>query len=166
MAESSSRDPLGVISELGPGGPLFFSLKRLRDLGFADPDRLPSTVKVWLEMLLREAGGRHAKPEDAIFLANWRGQVAEEDRERELPYFPARVLLQDFTGVPAVVDLASMRSAMVRAGGDPGLIDPMVDADLVIDHSVQVDADGSQSAYGTNLEREYQRNYERYSLLR
>jgi aconitate hydratase len=117
-------------------------------------------------MLLREAGGRHAKPEDALFLANWRGQVAVADRERELPYFPARVLLQDFTGVPAVVDLASMRSAMVRAGGDPGRIDPMVDADLVIDHSVQVDAYGSDSAYGTNLEREYQRNYERYSLLR
>ncbi len=166
MAEGSSRDALGVMSELGPGGPLFFSLSRLRDLGVADPERLPSTVKVWLEMLLREAGGRHAKPEDAIFLANWRGQVAEADRERELPYFPARVLLQDFTGVPAVVDLASMRSAMVRAGGDPGLIDPMVDADLVIDHSVQVDAYGSESAYGTNLEREYQRNYERYSLLR
>ncbi|HVB53089.1 MAG TPA: aconitate hydratase AcnA [Candidatus Acidoferrales bacterium] len=166
MVDSSSRDPLGVRSELGPGGPLFFSLSRLRDLGLADPDRLPSTVKVWLEMLLREAGGRHAQPEDALFLANWQGQVAEADRERELPYFPARVLLQDFTGVPAVVDLASMRSAMVRAGGDPGRIDPLVDADLVIDHSVQVDAYGSGSAYETNLEREYQRNYERYSLLR
>ena len=166
MVKSSSQDPLGVRCELSPGGPLFYSLSRLRDLGLADPDQLPSTVKVWLEMLLREAGGRHAKPEDAIFLANWRGQVAVADRERELPYFPARVLLQDFTGVPAVVDLASMRSAMVRAGGDPGRIDPMVDADLVIDHSVQVDAYGSDSAYGTNLEREYQRNYERYSLLR
>jgi aconitate hydratase len=76
------------------------------------------------------------------------------------------VLLQDFTGVPAVVDLASMRSAMARAGGDPERIDPLVDADLVIDHSVQVDAFGSESAYGTNLEREYQRNFERYSLLR
>jgi len=166
MIESSSRDPLGVRAELGQGGPFFFSLSRLRDLGLADPDQLPSTVKVWLEMLLREAGGRHARPEDAIFLANWRGHVAEADRERELPYFPARVLLQDFTGVPSVVDLASMRSAMVRAGGDPGRIDPLVDADLVIDHSVQVDAYGSDSAYGTNLEREYQRNYERYSLLR
>ena len=166
MIESSSLDPLGVRAELGPGGPRFYSLARLRVQGLADPDRLPSTVKVWLEMLLREAGGRHAKPEDALFLANWTGQVAEADRERELPYFPARVLLQDFTGVPAVVDFASMRSAMVRNGGDPGRIDPLVDADLVIDHSVQVDAYGSQSAYGTNLEREYQRNYERYSLLR
>jgi aconitate hydratase len=166
MVEGPSQDPLGVKAELGAGGPSFYSLGRLRDLGLADPDPLPSTVKVWLEMLLREAGGRHSTPENAIFLANWRGQVAEGDRERELPYFPARVLLQDFTGVPAVVDLASMRSAMVRAGGDPGQIDPLVDADLVIDHSVQVDAYGSDSAYGTNLEREYQRNYERYSLLR
>ncbi|MGH7641915.1 MAG: aconitate hydratase AcnA [Candidatus Dormibacteria bacterium] len=166
MVDSSSEDPLGVRSELGSGGPLFFSLSRLRDLGLANPDRLPSTIKVWLEMLLREAGGRHATPEDALFLATWSGRVAEADRERELPYFPARVLLQDFTGVPAVVDLASMRAAMVRAGGEPGRIDPLVDADLVIDHSVQVDAYGSDSAYGTNLEREYQRNYERYSLLR
>ena len=162
----TSPDPLGVRAELGPGGPLYFSLSRLRDQGLGDPDRLPSTVKVWLEMLLREAGGRHAQPEDALYLAGWQGQVAEADRERELPYFPGRVLLQDFTGVPAVVDLASMRSAMARAGGDPERIDPLVDADLVIDHSVQVDAFGSESAYGTNLEREYQRNFERYSLLR
>jgi aconitate hydratase len=166
MVEGTSPDPLGVRAELGPGGPLYFSLSRLRDQGLGDPDRLPSTVKVWLEMLLREAGGRHAQPEDALYLAGWQGQVAEADRERELPYFPGRVLLQDFTGVPAVVDLASMRSAMARAGGDPERIDPLVDADLVIDHSVQVDAFGSESAYGTNLEREYQRNFERYSLLR
>ena len=166
MAGNPSQDPLGVRAELGPGGPLFFSLQRLRDLGLADPDQLPSTIKVWLEMLLREAGGSHAKSEDALFLANWRGQVAEADRERELPFFPARVLLQDFTGVPAVVDLASMRSAIVRSGGDPGRVDPLVDADLVIDHSVQVDAFGSDSAYATNLDREYQRNFERYSLLR
>ena len=166
MVERTADDPLGVRSELGPGGPRFFSLTRMRDLGLADPDRLPITVKVWLEMLLREAGGKHAQPEDALFLANWGGQVAAKDREREVPYFPARVLLQDFTGVPAVVDLASMRSAMARQGSDPGRIDPLVDADLVIDHSVQVDAYGSQSAYGANLEREYQRNYERYSLLR
>ncbi|MGH7704398.1 MAG: aconitate hydratase AcnA [Candidatus Dormibacteria bacterium] len=166
MAPGAGPDPLGVEAELVGGGPRFYSLSRLRDQGLADPDQLPSTVKVWLEMLLRQAGGRHAEPEDALFLATWKGQVAEADRERELPYFPARVLLQDFTGVPAVVDLASMRSAMARLGGDPGRIDPMVDADLVIDHSVQVDAYGSESAYGTNLEREYQRNHERYSLLR
>ncbi len=166
MEQSSGPDPLGVRAELGQGGPTFFSLARLRAQGHADPDRLPKTVKVWLEMLLREAGGRHAKPEDALFLAGWEGQVADSDRERELPYFPARVLLQDFTGVPAVVDFASMRSAMERLGGDPARIDPQVDADLVIDHSVQVDAFGSQSAYGTNLKREYERNYERYSLLR
>ncbi|MGH7609208.1 MAG: aconitate hydratase AcnA [Candidatus Dormibacteria bacterium] len=166
MAQAQSGDALGVRQRLGPGGPSYYSLARMRELGLGDPDPLPASVKIWLEMLLREAGGGHARPEDATFLAGWRGQVAPEDRERELPYFPARVLLQDFTGVPSVVDLASMRSAMARQGGDPGRIDPMVDADLVIDHSVQVDAFGSPRAYGTNLEREYQRNFERYSLLR
>jgi aconitate hydratase len=155
-----------VRQQLGPGGPSYFSLSRLQDQGIADPGQLPSTVKVWLEMLLREAGGPQAKAEDATFLASWKGQVAPQDRDRELPYFPARVLLQDFTGVPAVVDLASMRSAMARSGGDPSRIDPLVDADLVIDHSVQVDAYGSRGAYDANLEWEYQRNHERYSLLR
>jgi len=166
MDGGSCRDPLGVRQQLGEGGPFYFSLSRLQDQGIADPAHLPSTVKVWLEMLLREAGGPHAKAEDAAFLARWSGQVAPQDRGRELPYFPARVLLQDFTGVPAVVDLASMRSAVARSGGDPSRIDPLVDADLVIDHSVQVDAYGSPGAYEANLDREYQRNHERYSLLR
>ncbi|MGH7611572.1 MAG: aconitate hydratase AcnA [Candidatus Dormibacteria bacterium] len=155
-------DALGVLRQLGPAGPHYYSLAALRDRGLGDPGPLPSTVKVWLEMLLR----RGQSPEDAGFLASWRGEVAEADQERELPFFPARVLLQDFTGVPSVVDLASMRSAMARRGGDPQHIDLLVDADLVIDHSVQVDAYGSPRAYATNLEREYQRNFERYSLLR
>jgi aconitate hydratase len=96
-------------------------------------------------------------------MARWKGT---DQVERELPFFPSRVLLQDFTGVPAVVDLAAMRSAMSARGGDPRRIDPLVDADLVIDHSVQVDAFGSAGAYAVNLEREYERNWERYSLLR
>jgi len=163
MTEISRPDPLGVKQELGRGGPSYFSLPRLRDLGLADPDRLPMTVKIWLEMLLRQAGSPLVSADDALLLARWDGLAGGG---RELPFFPSRVLLQDFTGVPAVVDLASMRSAMRAHGGDPQRIDPLVDADLVIDHSVQVDAFGSARAYGVNLDREYQRNSERYSLLR
>ena len=163
MATASASDPLGVRRTLGPGGPVYYSLARLKEQGLAEPDRLPVTVRLWLEMLLRQAGSQHATPEDALLLARWSpGQTVDQ----ELPFFPSRVLLQDFTGVPAVVDLASMRSAMAERGGDPERIDPLVDADLVIDHSVQVDAYGSPRAYNVNLEREYERNAERYSLLR
>jgi aconitate hydratase len=163
MASTSLTDPLGVRQQLGPGGPNYFGLNRLRDQGLADAERLPMTVKVWLEMLLRQAGSPHVSPEDALLMARWSGT---NEVERELPFFPSRVLLQDFTGVPAVVDLAAMRSAMAARGGDPRRIDPLVDCDLVIDHSVQVDAFGSAGAYAVNLEREYERNSERYSLLR
>ncbi len=166
MSAADVGDPLGVRRRLGSQGPHIYSLAALAERGLPDPSKLPVTVKVWLEMLLRRAASGQARPEDARFLAGWQGAVSESERQRELPFFPARVLLQDFTGVPAVVDLASMRSAMRRLGGDPGRIDPVVDADLVIDHSVQVDAFGSPSAYGVNIEREYQRNQERYSLLR
>jgi aconitate hydratase len=163
MARVASADPLGVRQTLGTGGPTFFSLRRLADQGLADTSSLPITVRIWLEMLLRQAGSAHVDPEDALLLAGWK---PNSNPDRELPFFPSRVLLQDFTGVPAVVDLASMRSAMAASGGDPTRIDPLVDADLVIDHSVQVDAFGSPRAYGINLEREYERNSERYSLLR
>ncbi len=163
MGTDASADPLGVRQALSPGGPTFFSLQRLADQGLAETASLPITVRIWLEMLLRQAGSTHVSPEDALVLARW---DPKSNPERELPFFPSRVLLQDFTGVPAVVDLASMRSAMAANGGDPTRIDPLVDADLVIDHSVQVDAFGSPRAYGINLEREYERNSERYSLLR
>ena len=96
-------------------------------------------------------------------LAAWRPGAAIE---AELPFMPARVLLQDFTGVPAVVDLAAMRDAMADLGGDPGRINPLVPADLVIDHSVQVDRSGTGDAFAFNVEREYERNGERYQLLR
>ncbi len=163
MATGTATDPLGVRLTLGPGGPVYYSLARLQEQGLAEPAALPVTVRVWLEMLLRQAGSEHVSPEDALLLARWNpGQASDQ----ELPFFPSRVLLQDFTGVPAVVDLASMRSAMLARGGDPERIDPLVDADLVIDHSVQVDAFGSPRAYNLNLEREYERNSERYSLLR
>src|ERR1700682_1854992 len=139
------------------------SIHRLDSRADADLAALPMTVKVLLEGLLRAAAAGHVKENDVAALAGWPEAPAAD---AELPYTPARVLLQDFTGVPAVVDLAAMRSAMDRAGLEPGKIDPQVPVDLVIDHSVQVDAFGSAGAYHDNIEREYQRNGERYALLR
>src|ERR1700724_1990505 len=131
----------------------------------ADPDLppLPMTVKVLLEGLLRAAAAGHVKENDVAALARW---PEAPPADAELPFTPARVLLQDFTGVPAVVDLAAMRSAMERGGKDAGKIDPLVPADLVIDHSVQVDVFGTLRAYDSNIVREYERNFERYALLR
>jgi aconitate hydratase len=125
--------------------------------------RIPFTVKILLENLMRLSETVHATEDDVGFLASWGEQELED---REFSFAPARVLLQDFTGVPAVVDLAAMRSAIAREGGDPDKVDPQVPVDLVIDHSVQVDAFGSDKAFAFNVEREYERNHERYSLLR
>ncbi len=121
------------------------------------------TIKILLENLLRHAGDGMVRPEDVEALLAWRPGVAAE---AEIPFMPARVLLQDFTGVPAVVDLAVMRDAMADLGGDPAKVNPLVPADLVIDHSVQVDRFGTPGAFAFNVEREYDRNGERYQLLR
>ncbi|HEX6489221.1 MAG TPA: aconitate hydratase AcnA [Candidatus Dormibacteraeota bacterium] len=141
----------------------YHSLDRVREQGAGDPAQLPMTVKVLLEGLLRAGASGTVTDESIAALASW---PRKPPAEAELPYTPARVLLQDFTGVPAVVDLAAMRAALERAGKDPSKIDPRVPADLVIDHSVQVDAFRSDGAYQVNLEREYERNGERYALLR
>ena len=158
-----AEDRFGTRSEL-PGGVAYYRLETLAQRGVGDVARLPMTVKILLENLLRHGGDRFVTDDDVAALAGWDGRPAQHDRERA--FVPARVLLQDFTGVPAVVDLAAMRSAVQRRGGDPGRIDPLVPVDLVVDHSVQVDAFGSPDAYGRNLEREYERNHERYTLLR
>jgi aconitate hydratase len=158
-----AEDRFGARAEL-PGGLAYFRLEALARRGVGDVSRLPMTVKILLENLLRHAGDRFVTDDDVAALAGWDGRPPEHDRERA--FVPARVLLQDFTGVPAVVDLAAMRSAVQRSGGDPSRIDPLVPVDLVIDHSVQVDAFGSAAAYGRNIEREYERNHERYALLR
>ncbi|MGZ4115355.1 MAG: aconitate hydratase AcnA, partial [Actinomycetota bacterium] len=134
-------------------------LYRLDHVG-ADVDRLPKTLKILLENLLRRAGTRDVADDDVRALAAWPGP------SRDIAFMPARVLMQDFTGVPAVVDLAAMRSAMARAGGDPARVDPLVPVDLIIDHSVQVDLFRTPEAYEVNIEWEYRRNAERYSLLR
>ena len=138
-------------------------MHRLDSRADADLARLPMTVKVLLEGLLRAAAAGRVTESSVAALARW---PAPPPADAELPFTPARVLLQDFTGGPAVVDLAAMRSAMERAGKDAGMIDPLVPADLVIDHSVQVDVFGSLRAYDSNIVREYERNFERYALLR
>jgi aconitate hydratase len=139
------------------------SLPEAGRAGLGDVSRLPMTVKVLLEMLLRAADRGGVSESSVRALAAW---PSPPPPDAELPYMPARVLLQDLTGVPAVVDLAAMRSAMARAGRDAGRIDPQIPVDLVIDHSVQVDMFGTERAYHANIEREYERNGERYALLR
>ena len=145
------------------GGPVeVHRLGWLQEQGIADIGRLPHTVKILLENLLRRAGTRDVTDDDVRSLARW----PEATPDANVAFMPARVLMQDFTGVPAVVDLAAMRSAMARVGGDPSKVNPLVDVDLVIDHSVQVDLFGSADAYERNIDFEYERNGERYALLR
>ena len=141
----------------------YWSLAAAAEAGLAGIERLPFSLKVLLENLLRHEDGRSVTSEDARALAAW---LAERRSEREIAFRPARVLMQDFTGVPAIVDLAAMRDAMVALGGDPRRINPLVPVDLVIDHSVQVDAFGSANAFARNVEIEYARNGERYAFLR
>jgi aconitate hydratase len=138
---------------------------RLEASGAANAARLPYTVKILLENMLRHAasGSGLVDADDVRALAAWDPSAPGE---YELPFMPARVILQDFTGVPCVVDLAAMRDAVAEMGGDPSRINPLVPADLVIDHSVQVDQFGSDAAFLINVEREYERNGERYALLR
>ena len=154
-------DPFGARAPLGPGLPDLYRLDVLADR--IDLARTPVTVKILLENLLRHAGRGIIRPDDVKTLASWRPGVAAE---AEIPFMPTRVLLQDFTGVPAVVDLAVMRDAMADLGGDPATVNPLVPADLVIDHSVQVDRFGAPGAFAFNVDREYERNGERYQLLR
>ena len=128
-----------------------------------DVARLPYSLKVLLENVLRLEDGSSVTADDVETIAKW---DANADPSEEIPFQPARVLMQDFTGVPAVVDLAAMRDAMEEIGGDPTRINPLVDVDLVIDHSVQVDAFGNERAFAVNAERDFERNYERYSFLK
>ncbi|MBX3395403.1 MAG: aconitate hydratase AcnA [Phycisphaerae bacterium] len=141
----------------------FFHLARLADAGVGDISRLPFSIKILIENALRHSGDGIVHPDDVRKLANWNAARPAED---EVPFTPARVVLQDFTGVPAVVDLAAMRSAMMRLGGDPNRINPLVPVDLVIDHSVQVDVFGSSQSLALNEDIEFARNRERYEFLR
>ena len=165
MAKNTYPDPLNALTKLdnAPSPLSYFRLGVLEDKYGSDLSKIPMTVKVFLENLLRHAGTEFATEDDVELLAMW-GQKPLEDRE--FSFAPSRVILQDFTGVPSVVDLAAMRSAIERAGGDATKVDPLVPVDLVVDHSVQVDAFASRWAFKFNVEREYERNAERYSLLK
>src|SRR3954452_19484053 len=128
-----------------------------------DVARLPYSVKVLLENALRLEDGESVTAENVEAIATWDASAEPSD---EIPFQPARVLMQDFTGVPALVDLAAMRDAMEELGGSPEVIDPLVPVDLIIDHSVQVDAFGNARAFDINADRDYERNGERYGFLR
>ncbi|WP_138414658.1 aconitate hydratase AcnA [Aquibacillus sediminis] len=138
----------------------YYQLKALEESGIGDISRLPFSIRVLLESLIRQYDGKVIKDEHVEGLAKW-GQAESKD----VPFKPSRVILQDFTGVPAVVDLASLRKAMVDMGGSPDSINPEVPVDLVIDHSVQVDKYGTSDAFRANMELEFERNAERYEFL-
>src|SRR5687768_1934987 len=161
MDALSRIDPFGARAPLGPGLPDWYRVSALD--GVTAGPSLPVTIRILLENLLRHAGGGIVGSADVETLASWRPGVAAE---AEIPFMPSRVIMQDLTGVPAVVDLAVMRDAMADLGGDPSRVNPLVPADLVIDHSVQVDRFGTGDAFAFNVEREYERNGERYQLLR
>ena len=159
-----SNDPFGALTtiDLLEGSTWFYSLAKLEASGLSDLDRLPFSIRILLENALRHSGGRYVGEEHVKAVAGWSPTNAGAD----VPFMPSRVVLQDFTGVPAVVDLAAMRDGLKALGGDPKRINPVVPADLVIDHSVQVDFFGTPEAYRQNVEREFERNRERYALLR
>ncbi len=141
----------------------YYDLGALVEQGVGNVDALPYSMRVLLEALLRNVDGFVVTADDVAGLANWN---AKSPAKTEVPFMPGRVVLQDFTGVPAVVDLAAMRSAMQRMGGDPNEVNPQVRCDLVIDHSVQVDAFGSATALTINADKEFNRNRERYEFLK
>ena len=162
--KSSTQSAFGSLAtlDLTEGSTSFYRLGALEEQGLASLHRLPFSIRILLENALRHAGGGYVSEEDVCAVAAWTPTNAGAN----VPFLPTRVVLQDFTGVPAVVDLAAMRSGIAAMGGDPERINPVVPADLVIDHSVQVDYFGSDTAYRKNVKREMERNWERYALLR
>src|SRR5467141_1103106 len=139
------------------------SLPALEEQGIGKISRLPVSIRIVLESVLRNCDGKKVRRKDVETLANWN---AKKPANEEIPFVVARIVLQDFTGVPLVVDLAAMRSAVQRLKGDPEIIEPLVSVDLVVDHSVQVDFFGSAKALQLNLEMEFKRNRERYQFLK
>jgi aconitate hydratase len=140
-----------------------FDINKLEEKGIAAVAKLPFSIKILVENLLRKMDGRVVRQEDLLNIVRWKKRY---DAPQEIPYHPARVLMQDFTGVPAVVDLAAMRDAIKDLGGDPTKINPLVPVDLIVDHSVQVDFFGTPDALTKNVAKEYERNSERYALLK
>src|SRR5215467_3769974 len=161
----SNVNSFGARSTLstGSGTVYMYSLLALEHRGFPGISRLPFSLKILLENLLRQEDNRFVKQADIEALAKW---DVKSKTSREISFMPARVLLQDFTGVPCVVDLAAMRDGIVRLGGDPNKVNPLQPVELVIDHSVQVDYFGQANAFQLNAELEFARNKERYAFLR
>ena len=157
---NSASDPFSAKNtfETGSGKAIYHRLRALDDAGVTNTSRLPYCLRTILEALLRTCDGYAVTEADIRSLANWNAAAPAAE---EIPFKPARVVLQDFTGVPCVVDLAAMRAAMKRLGGDPNKINPLVPVDLVIDHSVQVDFFGTHQALEQNVDLEFRRNAER-----
>ena len=164
MKEIKSKDSFGASAELETksGKILYYRLGTLTEKGIADISRLPFSIKVLVEALIRSENGMDVTKDDVLSLANYNPQSPPHV---EIPFKPARVLLQDFTGVPCVVDLAAMRSVMTRFGRNPERINPQIPVDLVIDHSVQVDCYNSSQALKQNTALEFERNRERHEFL-
>ena len=141
----------------------YYSLPALQEAGVSQVNRLPVSIRMILESVLRNCDGQRITEADVRALANWKPNAP---RVEEIPFVVARIILQDFTGVPLLVDLAAMRSAVVSLGKDPDLIEPLVPVDLIVDHSVQTDFSGSADALSKNLKMEFRRNTERYQLLK
>ena len=162
IALANDQNPLGArTTQLFRGEPLtYYRLAALEQLG--NVNRLPMSLKILLEALVRNVDGHSVSEEDVAHLAAWSGRSAPA---HEVPFKPGRVVLQDLTGVPAIVDLAAMRDAVAERGGDPRRINPLIPVDLVVDHSVQVDMFGSATALEANMRREFERNQERYRFL-
>ncbi|MBR6388800.1 MAG: aconitate hydratase AcnA [Opitutales bacterium] len=161
------KDPLNCLKEFtsassGKKG-FFYSLKELENQGIGNLKRLPRSIKIVLESVLRNCDGVAANADDVKRLANWN---AQNPGDYEVPFVVSRIVLQDFTGVPLLVDLAAMRDAAAHQGKDPSVVEPLVPVDLVVDHSVQMDSAGSADSYKTNLELEFKRNSERYEFLK
>ncbi|MDF1591860.1 MAG: aconitate hydratase AcnA [Desulfobacterales bacterium] len=140
-----------------------YDIKALHKKGIADVNRLPFTIKILVENLLRKLDGRIVKEEDLVNIARWQKTYSEPV---EIPFHPARVMMHDYTGAPAIVDLAAMRDAVKALGGDPKIVNPLIPVEFIVDHSIQVDHFGTADALDKNVEREYQRNGERYALLK
>ena len=141
----------------------YYDITRLESQGIAAVSKLPFSIRILVENLLRKMDGDVVKEKDLLNICNWQPSYAEPV---EIPHHPARVLMQDFTGVPAVVDLAAMRDAVKKAGGNPSAINPLIPVELVVDHSVQLDYYGTDNALTQNVAKEYERNIERYQLLK
>ena len=161
---SDLHNPLNTLRTLQENSAkVYYSLPAMEADGVGPISRFPVSIRVVLESVLRNCDGIKIREDEVVSLANWN---ARDPSKSEIPFVVSRIVLQDFTGVPLLVDLAAMRSAVDRLGKDPQCIEPLVPVDLVVDHSVQVDRSGSADAFKTNLNIEFQRNRERYEFLK